>query len=463
MITDLTQGKPFGILLRFSLPMLLSVAFQQMYNIADSVIAGQFIGVNALAAIGASYPVTMIFMAFAVGANVGCSVVISQLFGKKDLVKMKTAINTSYLAVLLLALVMTLLGTVFCSDIIALLNTPANIFDDSALYLRIYTFGLVFLFMYNICTGIFTALGDSKTPLYFLIASSLGNIALDLLAVCVLGMGIMGVALATFVAQGIASVFAFVTLFRRIRKIKTEEKSAAFSGECLKMISRIAIPSILQQSFVSVGNLFIQSLINSYGSAVIAGYSAAIKLNTFSINSIVTTANGYSSFAAQNIGAEKYDRVTKGLKSALLIGLFCAVFFSALLVVFKQPLVLLFMDSSALSQGAVSVVPQYDLLFRYISYTGALSTGCDFLMIVSPFYSLVMVKLVCDGLLRGAGAVRCFATTTFADLIIRVLLAFILTPFLGVSGIWWSWPLGWVLGTALSAFFVKAGYWRRER
>lgn len=194
MITDMTEGRPGRILWRFALPILLSVAFQQLYQIADSVIAGRLVGGAALAAIGASYPITMLFMAFATGMNLGCSVVVSQLFGAKDYGRMKTSISTSILTSLVLSAVLTVIGLLFCRDMLTALATDPHILEDAGVYLMIYMAGLLYLFLYNICTGIFTALGDSRTPLYFLIASSVANIVLDMAFVTVGGMGVDGVA-----------------------------------------------------------------------------------------------------------------------------------------------------------------------------------------------------------------------------------------------------------------------------
>lgn len=206
MVKDLTEGKPSSLLWRFTMPLFLSVIFQQLYNIADSVIAGRFVGVDALAAVGASYPITMIFMAIATGANIGSSVVIAQYFGAKDYKGMKTASFTAVIALMVLSFVLTIAGTLLCNTFIDMLETPGNIRSDAILYLQIYTWGLPFLFLYNITTGIFSALGDSKTPLYFLIASSLGNIFMDYAFVQYLHMGVAGVAWATFICQGVAFV-----------------------------------------------------------------------------------------------------------------------------------------------------------------------------------------------------------------------------------------------------------------
>ena len=221
LITDLTQGKPGKVLCRFSIPMLVSVAFQQLYNIADSMIAGKFAGEDALAAVGASYPITMIFMAIAVGSNIGCSVVVSGFFGARDLKSMKTAVTTTFSACAAICVLLTGGGLAGCSWMMRAISTPENIFTDAALYLRIYIIGLTFLFFYNVCTGIFTALGDSKTPLYFLIASSLGNIGLDLLFVAQFHWGVAGVAWATFLAQGISALLAMAALVVRLRKVQS--------------------------------------------------------------------------------------------------------------------------------------------------------------------------------------------------------------------------------------------------
>ena len=448
MVTDLTVGKPSKILWRFTLPMLISIIFQQMYNIADSIIAGNFIGdtpienENALAAVGASYAVTMLFVQIANGINAGCAVVISQFFGSKQYVKMKTAVTTSIIATTVLSLILTVLGLFFCSPILSLLNTKAEIFDDSALYLRIYVFGLIFLFIYNVCTGIFTALGDSKTPLIFLIASSVGNVILDLIMVIPLDMGIAGVAWATFIAQGISSILVSVTLFKRVRKITTEEKPKRFSFNMLQTISKIAIPTILQQSFVSVGNLFIQGIVNDMTVATIAGYSAVIKLNTFAVNCVACLSNGLSSFTAQNIGAGKIDRITKGYKATMVMIGICLIPFLFFYLVMPEQMITLFLPEPTAE---------------------ALNTGVMFLRYAAPFYTILAIKLLSDGVLRGAGAMKQFMITTFSDLILRVILAHILAPSMGFEGLCLAWPIGWVVAAALSIVFYKMGTWKNTQ
>ena len=385
-----------------------------------------------MAAVGASYPITMIFMAIAVGSNIGCSVVISSLFGAKKYKEMKTAVSTTLLTAFLLSAVLTVLGLAGTRALMAMIQTPENIFDAGALYLGIYIGGFVFLFLYNVATGIFSALGDSKTPLYFLMASSIGNILLDYLFVAKYGWGVAGVAWATFIAQGIAGVLALLTMARRLSGLKTEGKAPLFSWQMLRRISLIAVPSIFQQSFISIGNIFIQGLVNSFGSSVIAGYSAAIKLNTFAITSFTTLGNGISNFTAQNMGAGKKERVREGFRAGIRMAMLTVVPFFAAFFLAGETMIRLFMKEGS---------------------TVALETGILFLRVISPFYFVVATKLMADGVLRGAGFMKQFMAATFVDLILRVILAFCLAGRFGSLGIWMSWPIGWIVAAVLSIVF----------
>lgn len=433
MANDLTTGKTNKILLKFTLPLFVSVIFQQMYSIADSLIAGRFAGEDALAAVGASYPITNIFNAVAFGCNIGCGVVISQYFGAKDYKRVKTATSTALISSVVLGLVLTVSGVLLTPFLLRMIDTPQNIFYESSLYLAIYTGGFAFLFIYNIANGIFTSLGDSKTSLYFLIFSSVTNVILDYIAVVCLDMGVSGVAWATFIAQGIAGVLSVVTLLRSIKKLETDGKYKIFSFSVLRKIVRISIPSVLQQSFVSVGNVFIQKLINGFGSSVVAGYSAAIKLNTFTINALYTFGNGVSGFTAQNVGAGKYNRIKEGMRYGSLMAVVTGSVFAVVYLLFNNQLIGLFMEESASFDAIVS--------------------GTAFLKTVAPFYCFIGIKLVGDGILRGMGRMKLFMVATFTDLLLRVALAFILAPIFGYQGIWTSWPIGWTTATVLSLVF----------
>ena len=303
---------------------------------------------------------------------------------------------------------------------------------DSKLYLDIYILGLPFVFYYNIATGVFSALGDSKTPFLFLAASSTANIAVDILFVTAFQMGVAGVAWATFLCQGISCVLAVVVVLSRFKTIKTAEKASLFSWHLLKRIAVIAVPSILQQSFISGGKIIIQGVIKSFGSAVMAGYSASIKLNNLVISSFTTLGNGISNYTAQNLGAHKFDRIHAGQQAGLRLVLLLCIPIAVLYFFGGSAVVSIFMDSPG---------------------GEAMNVGIQFLRIVAPFYFVVSAKLVTDGVLRGSGMMRQFMIATFTDLILRVALAYVLSEMLGSVGIWLAWPIGWIVGTMLSLIF----------
>ena len=441
MIKDLTVGKPEKVLWRFCIPLFGSVIFQQFYNLADSFVAGKFIGENALASVGNSYEITLIFIAFAFGCNIGCSVIVSQFFGAKNYGEMKTAVYTAMITSAVVCTVLMCLGIGFCDTLLHMIRTPEELFADSKLYLDIYIWGLPFVFFYNIATGIFSALGDSKTPFYFLAASSTVNVAVDILFVTAFNMGVAGVALATFLCQGISCLLAVSVVFLRLRKIHADGRISVFSVLILKKFLSVAVPSVLQQSFISIGNIIIQGVINGFGAGVIAGYSASVKLNNLVITSFTTLGNGISNYTAQNIGAEKLARVKEGFRAGiklvwlLSIPLFFAYFFAG-----KWLLYLFMEDPSAL----------------------ALQTGIAFLRILSPFYFVISAKLVADGILRGSNMMNKFMIATFTDLILRVGLAIVLSrTALGSVGIWSAWPIGWTVAAILSIMFYRSGKWNQ--
>lgn len=437
---DLTEGKPLRVITLFALPMLLSVAFQQLYNIVDSVVAGQFCGKNALAAVGASYAVTMLFMAFALGCGIGINVIVSQLFGLKEFGRLKTAVCTSTIFVLALAAVLTVIGTFVCEPILRLLDTPEEIMADAADYLFIYIWGLAFLFVYNSANSVCTGLGDSRTPLYLLIFSSVLNIGLDILFVTAFSMGVAGVAWATFIAQGLAAFLANGLLFVRVRKL--EGAFRLFDGRLFKNIVRVAVPSIVQQSFVSVGNLFVQSVVNRYGSDAMAGYSAGVKVSTFAVSCFTTVGNAVSAYTGQNLGGGKSERVRPGVRSALLLGLATGAVFIVVYSTIGDLMTRLFVNGDDSEK--------------------VIETGQIFLWCVSAGYPFVMVKVILDGVLRGAGDMTSFMITTFFDLIIRVALSFALAPALGFLAVGLAYPIGWLPAMGLSLFFYKRGRWKTK-
>lgn len=437
MNRDLTVGDPQTVLWKFCMPLFGSIVFQQLYNIADSLVAGKFVGENALAAVGNSYEITLVFIAFAFGCNMGCSVIVSKLFGARDFKGVKTAVSTACIFSGIICLLLMLVGITGSDLLLRLIHTPDEVFADSRLYLDIYAWGLPFVFFYNIATGIFSALGDSKTPFFFLAVSSLSNIAVDIWFVKAFHMGVAGVAWATFLCQGVSCILAMTVIFRRLGKLESNEKSPLFDLQLLKQIVSIAVPSTLQQSFISLGNIAIQGIINGFGAPVMAGYSAAVKLNNLVMTSFTTLGNGISNYTAQNLGAGKLSRIRQGFRSGI-----------RLVWMLSLPLFLLYFFGGNLVLK----------LFLEEPTELAMRTGMTFLRILSPFYFIISVKLVADGILRGAGRMRSFMTATFTDLILRVLLAYCFSrTSLGATGIWCAWPIGWCTATVLSlAFYLNS-------
>ena len=356
---------------------------------------------------------------------------------------MKTAISTALITTTVVSLLLTLFGAICTNGLMSALNTSADIFADASLYLRVYVFGLLFLFIYNVCTGIFNAMGDSRTPLFLLILSSVGNVILDVVFVAILHWGVAGVAWATFIAQGASGVFAFFLLMRRVRTFDTGHHFILFAPEMLRRLTNYAIPSIAQQSFVSVGNLIIQYYVNLCGPTVIAGFSVANRINMFALTCCMSFASGLSSYVAQNIGARKLDRVGPGLKAGGTFSVGLGIVFMMIYLPLANRIISLFLPAGSAS-GVVDVARGY-------------------LFTVVPFYVVVCIKFVCDSVLRGAGAMRPFMITTFSDLILRVVLSIALFYVIGNEhGIWMSWPIGWFLGSGLSVFFYKTGAWRKD-
>jgi len=438
---DMTKGNPLKLIVLFALPMVASSLLQQCYNLADSLIAGRFAGVNALAAIGVSTPITMLFVNLGVGASMGCSVVISQLFGAGEMKKLKTSIYTAMISFMALALVLMSMGSVYAAPLARLLDTPLDLYKDAVSYLRIYMFGIPFLFLYNISNSIFNALGDSRKPLYFLIFSTCLNILLDMLFVIRFNLGVVGVAWATFIAQGIAGLLAASVLLWKVRKI--ENKVSVFNWELLGGMSKVGIPTMIQNAIVNIGNLFVAALVNSYGAEFIAGYSAALKINGFFMVVIVTIGNAIATFSAQNIGAGQYDRPKKGLIAGMAINYVYVALAIILVYTCGHSLVGLFLDKSATEE--------------------VYQAGVGYLRVVTVSALAFILLNNCCAVCRAAGYMIAFTSTTLVDLIIRVSTAYAFKGVMGSSSIYWSVAFGWIVGAVMGVYFFASGKWKKVR
>lgn len=439
---SMVTGNPTKALIGFALPMVAGNLFQQFYNIMDSVIVGNVVGEDALAAVGASTSITMLFVMVAMGTGIGCSVIISQLFGAKKLEEMKTAISTALLSILGFSIFLSVLGLAINRPLMHLMGTPDNIFENAAKYMQIYFFGFLFLFLYNAFSAIFNALGDSKKPLMFLIFSSLLNIGLDLYFVAELHMGVPGVAWATLIAQGISALMSFAFLMRKLKGIKTNAYHR-FDRTMLRNMVKVAIPTIVQQSIVSMGMVLIQSAVNRFGSTFLAGYTAATKIDGIAITPMVAVGNAASTYVAQNMGAKKPERIAKGYRICLVMSASIGLMIAVILHFSGDGFVGLFLDSDT-SKEAIAI-------------------GTRYLSAVSLFYFVMGLMNVSGGVLRGAADMRWFLSCSLCNLAVRVGLTYALADATQGMIIMWANPAGWAVGLVLAVFRYFQGGWKTKK
>lgn len=436
----LIHKPPVSALLIFALPMMLGNFFQQAYTMADSVIVGRFVGEDALAAVGASYSLTNVFISIAIGGGVGASVITSQTFGRRDYPRMKRSVSTALLSFLAISIALGGVGLLLSEKIMVLLNTPQNILADATTYLNIYFIGLPFLFMYNVLSSMFNALGKSRIPLYLLIFSSLLNIGLDIWMVGPLQMGVAGAAWATLIAQGISAVLSFSIFLRELKTYPGKLEGRFFDLRELQNMGRVALPSILQQSTVSIGMMLVQSVVNSFGSQMLAGYSAAMRIESICIVPMSAMGNAISSYTAQNIGAGKEDRVKSGYRVSY--GIIFAIAAAICLVVqmLARPLISLFLEAPS---------------------AAAFDTGIACVRFMGWFYVLIGLKMISDGVLRGAGDMTMFTVANLVNLGLRVILAVTLAPRFGIQFVWMAVPAGWLINYLISFFEYRTGKWKK--
>lgn len=459
MLTD----KPGRSLFFFALPMILGNLFQQFYTTVDSIIVGQFVGEDALAAVGASYSLTTVFIMIAIGGGIGASVITSQYLGAGIYRKMKTSVSTALISFLILSLVLSVIGLLGNKAILSGLNTPENILSDAVLYLEIYFLGLPFLFMYNILSSIFNALGNSRTPLYLLIFSSLLNIGMDLVMVRVFLLGVAGVAIATVIAQGLSAVISFCLLLRLLgtyrEETSTKETDAEKRGveetdadtaqrklydfSMLGNMIKVAIPSMVQQSIVSIGMLLVQSVVNGFGSSVLAGYTAGMRIESICIVPMIATGNAVSTFTAQNLGAGQSERVRRGYLAGVRMVAAFAVLTCLILTIFHEPIINAFLEEG--------------------SDAAAFATGNAYLTFIAFFFVCIGMKAITDGVLRGAGDVVVFTLANLINLGIRVSFAFGFAGVIGVEAVWFAVPMGWTTNFVISFIRYLSGKWSQKK
>lgn len=437
---DLTTGHEGRSIFLFAMPMFIGSLFQQLYNTADSVIVGRFIGKNAMAAVSGANPIMFLLASLLIGICLGFSILLSQFYGSKDTEKVVATIDTASIFVVLSSIVITILGLTFCGSILKFMNTPSIVFDQSKLYLTIIFAGIFFSAGYNFISSVLMGLGDSITPLYFLIFASILNILLDLVFIVKLGMGVEGVAFATVISQGASFIISVIYLNKKHPLLKIKMKNLIYDNDIFKMGLKLGIPSGIQQMLFAFGNIALQTLVNNYGTSAMAAFGAGSKVETFIALPIMNLGSAVSTFVAQNIGAGEKERVKRGVKSSIKMALYMSLVISALIIIYRSNLILLFNSDK-----------------------DVISIGSQYLLIIGPFFVFIGISFILSSAIKGAGdSMFAMLSSVFSLWLVRIPAAYILSKFFGVNGIWMGIPIGWILGLIITYVYYRLGYWRSK-
>ncbi len=420
--------------------MLIGNVFQQMYSIVDSIIVGRYLGKQALAAVGASFPLIFMLISFMVGVAMGTTIIISQYFGAKDMKMVKRSIDTMYIFLFFSAIIVTILGITLSGPIFRLINLPEDVIPQAMIFFNVYLVGTVFFFGFHGISSVLRGLGDSKTPLYFLVISTVMNVILVWLFVAVFKWGVAGSAWATVISQAGAFFTGVIYLNHTHEIVKLNSLKLVFDKAIFRKSLMIGLPTGLQQTFVSMGMLAITRIVNGFGTDAIAAYSAAGRLDSLAGLPAMNFGAALSTFVGQNLGANKPERVKQGLKATFMMSGALALFTSLFVIIFRQQLMGLFTNDAAV-----------------------IALGAEYLVIVSSFYIFFSTMFVIGGVMRGAGdTIVPMFITLFALWAIRIPAAWIMSEYFGVDGIWWSIPVAWFIGMTLSYLYYLKGNWKKK-
>lgn len=434
----MTEGTIWKKILVFAVPLIIGNLLQQMYSTIDSIIVGHYVGKSALAAVGSSTSIINLLIAFSQGASVGAGVVISQYMGARDKKSVHSAVHTAAAVAVLLGLFLTLAGVLMSGQLLVRMQTPDDVINDSTLYLRVYSAGLVFNVVYNMATGIMNAAGNSKRPLIYLGAASVTNIVLDMLFIAVGGMGVEGAAIATDVSQAVSCMLAMIYLFRVDADYRISPKDMHINGHMLSKIIKIGLPTGIQSMVISLSNIIIQSSINSFGSTQMAGFGAYMKVDGFNILPVLSISMAVTTFVGQNYGAGRIDRVKKGAAVTVVMGLIYTALTGILLLTFSEPIMRLFTDDA-------DIIAAGELAMKYFC----------------PYYMLLSILNVLAGTVRGAGkSVPPMVILLFAMCVFRVLwIKLVLPHYNTIDVVYMVYPVSWVIGALLMALYTWKGKW----
>ncbi len=437
---DLTVGKESRVILYFAIPLLLGNVFQQLYQIVDSIIVGNYIGKEALGAVGASFPVIFALISLVMGITIGTTIIIAQYFGAKNMDNVKRAIDTVFIVMFFASILVTILGITFSDEIFRLIKLPEDIVPHAKKYFNIYMAGIIFLFGFNGINAILRGLGDSKTPLVFIVISNIINILLDMLFVVVFKWGIEGVAIATVIAYGLTFIAGIIYLNKYHSFIKLNIFKIKFDKPIFKKSIYIGLPTGLQQMFVAVGMIAMFRIVNDFGTDVVAAYSVAGRIDSFAILPAMNFSAALSTFVGQNLGANKPERVKRGLISTLFMSAIISVIITAIAVFYGESLMSWFTPDG-----------------------NVIKIGVSYLVIVSSFYIIFSSMFVINAVFRGAGdtLVPMFITL-LALWLVRIPISYYLSRDMGEIGIWWGVPMAWIFGVLCSTIYYFIGRWKRK-
>lgn len=434
MIKDLTKGSETKAMIAFAVPMIIGNLFQQLYNVVDTIVVGQFIGADALAAVGFSYTLMVFLTSILLGLCMGSGVVFSHFFGAKQIEEMKTSFAHAFLLIGILAVLLNAAALLFLNDLLWLLQVPENLSGMTRDYLQVIFYGILFTFFYNFFAAVLRSMGNSVTPLLFLIVSALLNVGLDLLFVLTFHMGVAGAAWATVISQAVSAVGIVWYCFRKMPEIRPSRRHFRFNRTIAgRLLGQSTLTSV-QQSIMNFGILLVQGLVNSFGVSVMAAFAAAVKIDSFAYMPVQDFGNAFSTYIAQNQGAGKTERIRKGIRSAFLIVTFSCLVISAAVIVLARPLMLIFVQEQERE---------------------VIALGVQYLRIVAAFYCLIGYLFLFYGFYRGLGRAQMSIVLTVISLGTRVALAYWLSslPIIGLTGIWWAIPIGWFLADAVGALY----------
>jgi putative MATE family efflux protein len=442
---DLTEGKPWKLLLQFSIPMLIGNVLMQLYSVADFYIVGNYIGPEAVASVGSSMPILFALVSFIIGITMGCTVIVSQYFGAKDSIKVKRSIDTVIIFIIVAALSVMIVGLIFCDPLLRLVKTPEGVFDGAHTFMQINLAGLLPLFGVNCLSAILRGVGDSKTPLYCMLISSGLNIVLLLVFVPGMGWGIAGAAWATILTQTLTVIGMILWLNRKHPIIKIALRKFSFDMDIFRNSIRIGLPNGAQQALVAVGMMALLGIVNRFSgvnSNVLIAYAIVNRIDSLACAPAMTFSIAIAAFVGQNVGARKFNRIPSGLNATLAMSAILTIVISAVVMIFAHPVMNLF--STEINPDVVSI-------------------GTRYLLIVCPFCIVFSTMFIYTGVMRGAGDTLVPMFITLLSLwLVRIPVASFLSGFIGPDGIWWSIPVAWTVGLTFASLYYRSGRWKNK-